>query len=705
MRSGLSALPRVRAAARRRSAVSAAVAPPVRTRVQPEHAPVFLFSGIGADHPGMGADLFRSALVFRRELERCDAAYRAATGEALIAHASMPFAALASRRSLEYVHASLFSYQYALAAMWMAGGVTPGAIFGYSLGEDAAVCAAGAASVDDVLAIVVRRANRMQLLEGGAMAVLFADAATAAALLPEGVDIAALNGPEATVVSGSAEGIDAFIRVATERKIHVRRVRAACAFHSSAIDAVLPWLVADAESIRFASPRIPLFSSVAAEWLSAGTLADPAYWGRRVRQPIRLWDSVRRLRADGFRVFVEIGPHPMLLPVLRRAAETADAVCVDVARRNADGVSVTAEAADQFSRAGIDVDFGAMLPRPEFGARQPWRSCSRGFDMTSTSVAANRPTFFMVGAARSGTTSVYEYLRAHPSIFMASTVAGKEPSFFCDLPAPWALDYREFDKYLTLFRRARNHTAIGDASTNYLVAPESARRIHEQFPEARIVMILRNPADRAYSLYRYICGWGLEDARTFENALELEERRFGNKAFIERWQLLYYAFLYYRSGLYSEQVARYLDTFPRERVHIVLYDDLKKDALGVVQGLYRFLGVDDGFEPDLDVRNASQFPLSVKTQAFVARRWHGHPLMPRAPIRRRDKVHFPTAMSINMMLGQFRKEVLRPETRRALVERFRPDIEKTAALIGRSLDKWLTDPARKTKSAAVAVQA
>jgi hypothetical protein len=301
------------------------------------------------------------------------------------------------------------------------------------------------------------------------------------------------------------------------------------------------------------------------------------------------------------------------------------------------------------------------------------------------------PTFFMVGAARAGTTSMYDYLRTHPQIYMPPTVAGKEPSFFCDLVPPWATKYRDFESYLTLFERAGQRIAVGDGSTNYLVAPESAGRIRERFPHAKILMILRNPVARAHSLYRYICAWGFEDAPTFERGLAREAERLGNARFIKEWQLLYHAFLYYHSGLYAEQIARYFDAFPREQVHIVLFDDLRKDLLGTIQGIYRFLDVDPTYEPGLESRNASHFPLSVKFQAFVSRRWNAHPLYPRGPVRGRDKTHYPVAMSINGTLGTYRKERMRPDTRRALTERFAPDIAKTAALIGRSLDHWVDE--------------
>jgi hypothetical protein len=310
------------------------------------------------------------------------------------------------------------------------------------------------------------------------------------------------------------------------------------------------------------------------------------------------------------------------------------------------------------------------------------------------------PTFFMVGAARAGTTSMYDYLREHPQIYMPASLAGKEPSFFCDLVPPWAARYRDIDTYLSLFAKGRGHLAVGDGSTNYLVAPESAGRIRERYPHAKILIILRNPVARAHSLYRYICAWGFEDAPTFEKGLAREAERLGNAAFIKQWQLLHYAFLYYHSGLYAEQVARYFDAFPREQVHVILFDDLKNDLLGTVQGVYRFLGVDADYEPHLDSRNASSFPLSVKLQAFIARQWNDNPLNPRGPVRHRDKTHFPIAMAINQLLGGYRDVRLRPETRRALTERFAPDIAKTASLIGRSLDHWVVERASPAASAA-----
>jgi hypothetical protein len=305
-----------------------------------------------------------------------------------------------------------------------------------------------------------------------------------------------------------------------------------------------------------------------------------------------------------------------------------------------------------------------------------------------------QPNFFLVGAPRAGTTSLWHYLRSHPDIYMPPSLAGKEPSYFCDLTPPWARAYRTFDTYLSLFGGAKRQRAIGDASTNYLVAPESAGRIHAQYPDAKILVILRNPAERAFSTYRFLASLGLETATTFEKGLALEPRRTADERFKRETELLYYAYLYFQSSLYGEQLERYYRLFPPEQIHVVLQEDLRKEPLKTVQAMYSFLGVDPAFEPELAVHNASTFPLSVRLQAFIGRRWHAHPLRPMEPVRRRDKLHFPVAFGINTLLGQYRRARLRPETRRALLQRFRPDIEKTAALIGRNLEHWMRERAR-----------
>src|SRR4051794_27348077 len=130
------------------------------------------------------------------------------------------------------------------------------------------------------------------------------------------------------------------------------------------------------------------------------------------------------------------------------------------------------------------------------------------------------PDFFLVGAARSGTTSMWQYLRQHPRLFLPKEMAEKEPSYFCP-----TYGMRNPAQYCALFRDAREDQLVGECSTPYLTSAESAARIHEAVPNARILILLRNPADRAVSLYTWMREHGYETAESLSAALEAEERR------------------------------------------------------------------------------------------------------------------------------------------------------------------------------------
>jgi hypothetical protein len=305
--------------------------------------------------------------------------------------------------------------------------------------------------------------------------------------------------------------------------------------------------------------------------------------------------------------------------------------------------------------------------------------------------SAPRPNFFIVGAARAGTTSLYRVLQQHPDVFMPEN---KEPGFFSPPPPGWEAfskpASRELDAYLGLFAGAGARPAIGEASVMYLTAPESARRIHQFNPDARIIIVLRQPADRAYSLYRYMCMRGLEAEPTFERALADEERRLARCLAVASAPWLH-AGCYFDSGLYAAQVARYLEVFPREQVQIVVFDDFKKDPAGTARGVMRFLGLDDSVPLLEKFRNRSPFVGSVRAQAFLARHWHLHPM--RRPGTRRigfvDRGLIPAAFILNAHLGRLRGTAMNAETRRALSRRYRPDVERTATLVERSLEHWL----------------
>lgn len=299
------------------------------------------------------------------------------------------------------------------------------------------------------------------------------------------------------------------------------------------------------------------------------------------------------------------------------------------------------------------------------------------------------PNFFVVGAQKAGTTSLYYYLKQHPEVYMSPV---KEPFFFDHQlnPRGEVVEHRfkgpgrrqvvpryaNTKEYEALFARAKDEKAVGEASPVYIYAPGTAGRIKEYVPEARVIALLRNPADRAYSAFLYARRLGREPLRDFGEALRKEEERIR-----DNW---HYAFHYRKRGFYYPQLERYYNLFERERIGVWLYEDLKADPLGVVQSVFRFLGVDDAFAPDTSLRHnparvprseAARFVLKAMTLPGVGK------ALSHAPKARR------------LVQGRVLTEPppLDPETRRGLIEGYREDMGTLEKLIGRELSLWLKD--------------
>ncbi len=214
------------------------------------------------------------------------------------------------------------------------------------------------------------------------------------------------------------------------------------------------------------------------------------------------------------------------------------------------------------------------------------------------------PNFFIAGAARSGTTSMWQYLRQHPDICMPLDMLGKEPAFFCNNNRTFGLSDRH--QYLALFAKAGKKRRIGEASTAYLTSPESPGRIRQEIPHARFIILLRNPAERSFSMYKWMHKHGYEKLPTFAEALEAENQvRFGNEDFINNNGQYYHNFLYFHSSLYHPKLLRFFDTFGRKQVHVLIFEEFARNPLASVRSTYEFLGVDPSFTPKIAVHNAS----------------------------------------------------------------------------------------------------
>ena len=293
------------------------------------------------------------------------------------------------------------------------------------------------------------------------------------------------------------------------------------------------------------------------------------------------------------------------------------------------------------------------------------------------------PNFLVLGAAKSGPTALYHYLKQHPGIFLP---AQKEPGFFAyegrppDYRGPGDVDdvtVTEESAYRALFRGVSTQTAVGEASVIYLYHPAAPARIRRHVPDAKLVAILRDPVDRAYSSYLHLVRDGREPLGDFAEALRDEERRIR-----DGWGIIWH---YKRLGLYSEQVKRYFDLFDRRQLAIYLYDDLRANPAAVLGDIFRVLGVDDTFVPDTSLRhNVSGIPRSRALHAFLAKPNVVTSLLaPFVPESIRWRIRIPVS-NWNLV-----KPPLPDEARRLLGPELREDVLRLQELIGRDLTAWL----------------
>lgn len=288
-----------------------------------------------------------------------------------------------------------------------------------------------------------------------------------------------------------------------------------------------------------------------------------------------------------------------------------------------------------------------------------------------------RPTFLIVGAAKAGTTSLYHWLKQHPDVFMPEL---KEPAYFVHsgIRVPTAR------QYASLFTAGGGVSARGEASTAYLAKPGTAGHIKEALGAVRIVILLRNPAERAYSHYKFLAMEGWEPISEFESALLAEDGRYRNRWFRCKNPGFFWDYMYFRTGFYHDQIKEYLDAFGRENVRIHLLEDLARNPGRLFRDVCEFIGVRPDFEPDLEHRNRSRMPRSVRLQFVLREIWRQTKIHDRFSRLRKLARRL---IGLNMRFG--REESLSEDTRRRLLRAYRRDIEKTGELMGRDLSHWL----------------
>jgi hypothetical protein len=297
------------------------------------------------------------------------------------------------------------------------------------------------------------------------------------------------------------------------------------------------------------------------------------------------------------------------------------------------------------------------------------------------------PSFLIIGAAKSGTSALYEYLKQHPEIYMSPqketnffAFEGQKPEFRAPDNLTVPINQRSItclDKYKEQFQGVSTELAVGEASTIYLYHQNAPFRIRHHVPDSKLIAILRNPVDRAFSSFLHLVRDGRETIPNFAQALCEESQRIENN-----WAPLY---RYTDMGFYYVQLSRYFESFDGSQIRIYLYEDLVSDPISLLKDIFAFLGVSNQFVPDMSIKyNASGIPINKTINSII----NGQ-----NSLRSLLKVVLPTKLSKRVRWRINAKNLFKPqmsyEVRSHLISLFKEDFQKLEALIERDLSHWL----------------
>lgn len=352
---------------------------------------VFVFPGQGSQWVGMGRDLFANEPAFRQAIEQCDEAIRTAASWSLIEelHAETERSRI---DDIDVAQPMLCAMEIALARLWTAWGIRPDAVVGHSMGEIAAAHIAGVLTLEDAVLTICRRSALLRRLSGrGAMAVveLSVDDATAAIVgFEDRLAVAVSNSRRSTVLSGDPAALDAVIERLERRDVFCRLVRVDVASHSPQMDVLQGDLARALKGIKPTDGSVPFYSTVQTRPV-AGRMLDADYWVANLRQPVLFARTVSRLIEHGYSTFIEMSPHPLLVPAVGEIASDAAAAVLSVGstRRNEPERSVLLDSAAQVFVHGHAVNWSAFFaerrsvaPMPPYRwAREPfWYDAADG---------------------------------------------------------------------------------------------------------------------------------------------------------------------------------------------------------------------------------------------------------------------------------------------------------------------------------------
>ena len=328
----------------------------------------FVLPGQGAQWHGMARELLDGEPVFREALLACDRAVRRLAGWSIVDQLRAEPGTPGHRLDdIDVIQPVLVALAVAYAALFRSLGVEPDAVVGHSMGEVGAAHLAGALDLEQAMRVVCRRSALMRRTAGrGAMALVELSMEDARARIrgrEDRLSVAVSNGPRSSVLSGEPQAIQEVLAELERDQVFCRLVKVDVASHSPQMEPIAAELAAELSSLAPGDAAIPIYSTVLGR-RAGGRELDGAYWGRNLRQPVRFTEAVSALLADGVTVFVELGPHPVLLPSVEQTAQAAGRAVATVVpgRREEPQQAGVLAALGALWTAGTPVDWRAVLP-------------------------------------------------------------------------------------------------------------------------------------------------------------------------------------------------------------------------------------------------------------------------------------------------------------------------------------------------------
>jgi acyl transferase domain-containing protein len=285
----------------------------------------FVFAGQGSQWLGMGRQLLAEESVFRASMAECDRVIRSETGWSVLDEL-MASEADSRFDRIDVIQPVLFAMQRSLAELWQSWGVKPHAVIGHSMGEVAAACVAGALSLEDGASVICRRSRLLKRISGkGQMALVelsIKDARLAIEGLEDQLSVAVSNSSRSTVLSGDPSALTQVLSKLEDRGVFCRRVKVDVASHSPQVDPLLDEIVSALRAIEPKPGHTAMVSTVTGE-VSSGQELTPEYWARNLRQPVHFAQASKVLIDLGIHRFLEVGPHPLLVPAITEVLQDA----------------------------------------------------------------------------------------------------------------------------------------------------------------------------------------------------------------------------------------------------------------------------------------------------------------------------------------------------------------------------------------------